>query len=119
MKKTAIVCLFIMAVVAGACTSPSRRTEIEQRKEALQKKQDSTLHATQAELALTDSALEVAKMNHDRLQQQLQTGTHSPSELQQLGRQITQARLLRDSLQVQYNVLCGKIRYIHHKTNKE
>lgn len=105
----------VVALLLTACGDKSRRAEIEQRKKALVHRQDSALAASQQELAWVDSALQVAIRQHDDLQQQLHTGTHSETELKQLGQQITAARLHRDSLQVRFDVLCGKIKYIHRK----
>ena len=98
-----------------ACGPKSRRAEIEQRKEALKHKQDSALAASQQELVWVDSALQAANARHDQLQKRLQTGTLSKAQMQQLGDEITRARLHRDSLQVRFDVLCGKIKYIHRK----
>lgn len=107
--------LFTATLLMTACGPKSRRAEIEQRKEALRHKQDSALAAAQQELAWVDSALQAANARHDQLQEELRTGTHTPTRLQQLGDEITRARLHRDSLQVRFDVLCGKIKYIHRK----
>ena len=115
MKKTIILCLSGLIFLAGACTQPSRRTEIEQRKAALKHKQDSTLLASQQELAWVDSALQAATARHQHLLSELQSGRYSGRQLQQLGEQLTLARIERDSLQVRFEVLCGTIRYIHKK----
>lgn len=105
-----------MAVaMLSACGPKSRRNEIEQRKEALKQKQDSALTASQQELAWVDSALQAAIVRYDQLQEQLHAGKHTSTQMKQLGDEITAARLHRDSLQIRYDVLCGKIRYIHHK----
>ena len=115
MKKTIILCLSGLIFLAGACTQPSRRTEIKQRKAALKHKQDSTLLASQKELAWVDSALQVATARHQQLLDELKSGRYSGQQLQQLGEQLTLARLERDSLQVRFEVLCGTIKYIHRK----
>lgn len=106
---------FIAASLLAACGPASRRAEIEQRKEALRHKQDSALKEAQRELAWVDSALQVANARYEQLQSQLREGTHTPAQLQQAGNELTAARLHRDSLQVRFDVLCGKIKYIHRK----
>ena len=114
-RLSLLLLLPLFAITFSACGPKSRRAEIEQRKEALKHKQDSTLAASQQELAWVDSALQVANARHEQLQQQLQSGSLSKAQLQQLGDEITRARLHRDSLQVRFEVLCGKIKYIHRK----
>ena len=113
MKRTIILCL--LSLMVTACSQQSRRSEIEQRKTALKHKQDSTLLATQQELALVDSALQQATARHDQLQQELRSGKYHGESLRHLGNDITKARLHRDSLQVQFEVLCAKIKYIRKK----
>ncbi len=109
------VLLGILLLSATGCADKSRRSEIAQRKAALQHKQDSALAAAQQELALVDSALQASRSRHDQLLQQLHAGGMSSQAMQQLGRQITAERLHRDSLQVRFDVLCAQIKYIHRK----
>lgn len=115
MKKQAILFLLSLLLLSTGCSTKSRRAEIEQRKEALKHRHDSALLAAQQELALVDSALQRASAQHDYLQQELQSGRYSGASMQQLGQQITAARLHRDSLQVRFDVLCAQIKYIHRK----
>ncbi|MBR4897843.1 MAG: hypothetical protein IKZ48_03550 [Prevotella sp.] len=114
-KKTLILGLLAIMLLTAACGPKSRRDEIEQRKEALKHKQDSTLLASQQELAWVDSALQVATARHQHLLDELKSGRYSGQQLQQLGEQLTLARLERDSLKVRFEVLCGTIKYIHRK----
>ena len=107
--------ILMAAIMLTACGSKSRRAEIEQRKTALHHKQDSTLLASQQELAWVDSALQTANEQHQQLLDELHSGTHTKAELRRLGDELTVARLHRDSLQVRFEVLCGKIKYIHRK----
>ena len=118
MKKTIIIYFAGLILLATGCADKSRRAEIEQRREALKHKQDSTLQAAQQELAWVDSALQAATAHHDQLQQKLRAGGMSDAAMQHLGQQITRARLHRDSLKVRFDVLCGKIKYIHRKQGK-
>ena len=114
-RKTIILGLLTIVLLTAACGPKSRRDEIEQRKAALKHKQDSTLLASQQELAWVDSALQAATARHQHLLSELQSGRYSGRQLQQLGEQLTLARIERDSLQVRFEVLCGTIRYIHKK----
>jgi hypothetical protein len=108
LRAATVLCLL-------ACGSHSRRDEIEQRKEALRHKQDSTLLATQQELARTDSLLAAVKSQYaamsatvDRHKAQLKA---TPQELTAL----TRLRMRRDSLQVAWETQGAKIRYIRKK----
>lgn len=114
-RKTIILGLLTIVLLTAACGPKSRRDEIEQRKAALKHKQDSTLLASQQELAWVDSALQAATARHQHLLSELQSGRYGGRQLQQLGEQLTLARIERDSLQVRFEVLCGTIRYIHKK----
>ena len=114
-KKPSWGVAIAVALLLAACGPQSRRAEIEQRKAALQHKQDSTLAASQQELAWVDSALQAANARHQQLLDELHTGTHTDAQLKRLGDELTAARLHRDSLQVRFEVLCGKIQYIHRK----
>ena len=114
-RKTIILGLLTIVLLTAACGPKSRRDEIEQRKAALKHKQDSTLLASQQELAWVDSALQAATARHQHLLDELKSGRYGGRQLQQLGEQLTLARIERDSLQVRFEVLCGTIRYIHKK----
>jgi hypothetical protein len=119
MRKLQYLLITLLAsALVSACGPKSRRAEIEQRKEALHHKQDSALAQAQQELALVDSALQEANALHQQLQEVLQEGGLSDSQLYDLGQRITKARLHRDSLQVRFDVLCGKIKYIHRMQEK-
>lgn len=111
MRKSTLLILVAAALLA-ACTSGSRRAEIEARKAALKHKQDSTLLATQQELAVVDSMLEEAKAAHDRqhrwvMDHATKLNDHSPEVLE-----LNRLRARRDSLQAQWETLGAKIRYI-------
>ena len=62
--------------------------------------------------------MQEANALHQQLQEVLQEGGLSDSQLYDLGQRITKARLHRDSLQVRFDVLCGKIKYIHRMQEK-
>jgi len=106
--------IFALMLLAS-CTSNSRRSEIEQRKMALRHKQDSTLIASQQELAVVDSALEATKTEYERLKAEVE---QHKAELKATAEELTaltMLRMKRDSLQVQWNVLGAKIKYIRKK----
>lgn len=100
----------------SACGGDSpRRAEIEQRRAALRHKQDSSLLAAQQELAVVDSTLEAVKADYERMKVEVE---QHKAELQATAEELTALTLLRmrrDSLQVQWDVLGAKIRYIRQK----
>jgi hypothetical protein len=113
MKKGVFMAMVAtVALLATSCADKSRRAEIEQRKAALEHKQDSALAEAQARLAVVDSLLEAAKREHDRQHDYVMSNStkfndHSP-EVQRLN----QLRAHRDSLQVEWQTLGAKIKYI-------
>lgn len=73
---------------------------IEQRKKALEIWQEASLKITQADIAVTDSALQAVA-------RQMQAATDIATR-NKLG-------VIRDSLQVRYEALCGTVRVIHKR----
>ena len=122
MKRKAVLlyatCLFAISVTMS-CADKSRRAEIEQRKEALVHKQDSALAEAQQRLALVDSMLEVAKAEHDKQHQWVMSNSTKLKENSPEVLRLNQLRAHRDSLQVEWETLGAKIKYIRKKQNKE
>jgi len=91
---------------------------VDARKQALRLHQEASLKEAQADLATTDSALQAVKQEYERQQRTVdahkQAGNATAEELTKL----TRTRMLRDSLQVRFDVGCAKIKYIH-KRQKE
>ena len=123
--SSAWVALLLTGGVLISCTSSLKkenealRQEINDRREALAKHQDAGLKQAQQELALTDSLLTQATSEYDSLYawmmaNSLQLSDHSP--------QVEQLTLLRarcDSLKIQFEVLCEKIKYIRKKQREQ
>ena len=107
--------LMMSAVALIACGDSSMKKTIEARKAALRQKQEVELKRSQEELAVIDSTLEAVKRDYEQqkiqVEQDKQALRATPEELTRL----TKTRVLRDSLQTRYEVLCAKIRYIHQK----
>jgi len=117
MTKNFFFTLLIAGVVllSASCVDNSRRTEIEQRRAALKHKQDSTLLASQQELAIVDSTLQAVKAEYERMKAEVE---QHKAELRATAEELTALTLLRvkrDSLQVQWDVLGAKIKYIRLK----
>lgn len=88
---------------------------VAERREALALHQKAALRIAQTDLARTDTALERAKRDFSYMASRVATlreqGVATASQLTA----VTQQRLRRDSLQVRFDVLCAKIRYIHRR----
>lgn len=115
MKSQFFVILALSGIILTGCADKSRRAEIEQRKAALVQKQDSALADAQARLAVVDSMLEATKVAHDRqsafvMENSTKLNDHSPEVLE-----LNRLRQHRDSLQVEWETLGAKIKYIRKK----
>lgn len=84
---------------------------IEERKAALTMFQMASLKQAQEDLARTDSLLQDVNQRHDALERQMKQNPYS----KQVERELTQARQLRDSLQIRWSALGAKIRLIHKR----
>lgn len=115
MKATPFILCGLAAALLMACGSHSRRDEIEARKAALKHKQDSALLATQQELAEVDSTLEVVKVQCAQMEARVNAHRAELTATAQELTDLTMLRLRRDSLQVKWDMLGAKIRYIRSK----
>ena len=115
MKKHSIVYIIAAALLLAACGSNSRRAEIDARKAALKHKQDSTLAATKQELAIVDSTLEAVKLAYEQKKAEVEQRQKQLTATEEELTALTRLRLHRDSLQVQWETLGAKIRYINKK----
>ncbi len=92
---------------------------IEARKEALRLHQDVEQKRAQAELEQTDKALQRVKSEYDtqkrRAEQAHANGTATAMQLTN----VTRLRMKRDSLQVQFDMQCAKIKYIRMKMKEK
>ena len=116
MKRYFIVITMIAATLLSTACGNSRRDEIEARKAALKHKQDSSLQAAQQELAIVDSTLEAVKAEYEQKKKEVEA---HKAALQATEEELTALTLLhmhRDSLQVQWNALGAKIKYIRTKS---
>jgi len=118
-KGSFVVTALIVAVLLTAACRNSRRDEIEQRKAALKQKQDSALAVSQQELAVVDSTLEAVKAEYERMKTQVEAHRAALQATEEELTALTLLRMRRDSLQVQWDVLGAKIKYIKYKMKEE
>ena len=107
--------VIVATLLTSACGNNSRRDEIEQRKEALKRHQDSSLLAAQQELALVDSTLEAVKAEYEQKKAEVERHKAALTVTADELTALTMLGLRRDSLQAQWNLLGAKIRYIRQK----
>ena len=88
---------------------------IETRRQALKLYQDIELKRSQEELAWVDSALQAVKHDYDYQRAKVEKDKEQLRATAEELTMLTKTRMRRDSLQTRFNVLCGKIRYIHKK----
>ena len=88
---------------------------IETRRQALKLYQDIELKRSQEELAWVDSALQAVKHDYDYQYAKVEKDKEQLRATAEELTMLTKTRMRRDSLQTRFNVLCGKIRYIHKK----
>jgi PBP1b-binding outer membrane lipoprotein LpoB len=112
------IILIAVTLLATGCLN-SRRDEIEQRKAGLKRMQDSTLLASQQELAIVDSALEAVKAEYERMKAEVEARKSTLQATEEELTALTLLRMRRDSLQVQWDVLGAKIKYIKVKMKSE
>lgn len=115
MRNGLIIGIAFATLLALTACGNSRRDEIEQRREALKHKQDASLQAAQQELARVDSALEITKAEYARMKAEVD---QKRAELRATEEELMRVNLLRvkrDSLQVQWDMLGAKIKYIRVK----
>ena len=114
--------LYLLALGAlllvSACENHSRRDEIEQRKEALKRHQDSSLLAAQQELAIVDSTLEAIKIEFEQKKAEVERHKAALTATAEELTGLTMLGLRRDSLQAQWQLLGAKIRYIRQKQSE-
>ncbi len=106
-----------MAVIA-ACGNHSRRDEIEARRAALVHKQDSALAEAQQRLAEVDSALQVAKQEHDTQHKWVMEHATELNDQSAEVLRLNQLRAHRDSLEAEWQTLGAKIKFIRMRKNE-
>ena len=88
---------------------------IETRKKALTLQQSIELKRTQEELAVVDSMLQAISHDYQYQKQKVEKDKQQLRATEAELTMLTKTRVRRDSLQTRFDVLCGKIRYIHKK----
>lgn len=92
---------------------------LELRKEALVMHQNIELRIAQRDLEKTDKELENAKARYTEMEKTVAAHKAELNATADEMTALTLQRILRDSLQTRFEVLCGQIRYIHKKMKNE
>ena len=114
-----ILTLLLGLLMLAACADRSRRAEIEERQEDLEKHQKRELRKAQRQLAEVDSMLEIARFEHDTLHAWVMSHTTSLTDSSEEVLRLNHLRAHRDSLEVQWNTLGAKIKYIKKKMEED
>ena len=119
MKRLFILGITMCLLLCGCESKHDKlQKEIQQRKEALVRRQDSTLRASQKEVEELDK--EILLVNRKYLQkkkeaqQAYQAGTATAEQL----REVSRIRMYRDSLKTRFDVLCSQIKYIRKRQSE-
>ena len=88
---------------------------VDTRKKALKLRQSIELKRSQEELALVDSMLQAVSHDYRYQQQMVEKDKQELRATAEELTMLTRTRMRRDSLQMRFDVLCAKIRYIHKK----
>lgn len=115
MKLNFVLAILLAGTLFASCADKSRRAEIDQRKAALVQKQDSALAEAQQRLALVDSMLQTAKREHDRQHEFVMSNGARLNDQSPEVLELNRLRQHRDSLQVEWETLGAKIKYIRKK----
>lgn len=115
MKRLPVIIALVAATLIAVSCNNSRRNEIDARKAALKNKQDSTLLAAQKELSVVDSTLVVVKADYERMKKEVEQHRAELKATEEELMTLNLLRVKRDSLQVQWDLLGAKIKYIHQK----
>lgn len=110
--------LMLVSALLSGCADNSRQKEIEQRRQALKEKQETSLAQAQQDLARVDSMLEAAKMRHDA---QHKFVMEHVSQLKDDSPEVVELNRLRahcDSLETEWKTLGAKIKYIRKMQEK-
>ena len=88
---------------------------VDTRKKALKLRQSIELKRSQEELAQVDSMLQAVSHDYRYQQQKVEKDKQELRATAEELTMLTRTRMRRDSLQMRFDVLCAKIRYIHKK----
>ena len=116
MKRVYRLMLLLTAgLVLTACQSKHEQLQkqIEQRKAALKHKQDSTIEASQAAIEKLDEELQQVKAEYELRKKEAERAHEAGTGTKEMFERVNQLRQLRDSLQVQFDTECAKIRFVN------
>ena len=104
----------------SSCESKHQKLQqqIEQRKAALEHKQDSTLTAAQEEIQRLDSLLQQVKSEYEQKRRAAEAAHEAGTGTEEQFGEVNRLRQLRDSLQVRFDTECAKIRYVKRRINE-
>ena len=118
MKRVSPYVILVAMLLLLGCSSKLKqenealRNEIDQRREALQNKQQTELQQARDELAVTDSLLEAVTTEHDTLHEWVMAHSTELNDQSEPVIRLNTLRARRDSLHVRAEVLSAKVVHI-------
>lgn len=104
------------ACITGIDTLRARHPKaVAERKECLILFQKASLRMSQKELAAADKALEQETARYEQMKQEVEKHKADGKATAEEMTALTRQRILRDSLQTRFDVLCAQIKYIHKR----
>ena len=113
---TLMVCCLATFILLSMTACQNRheqlQKQIEQRKAAIQHKQDSTLQAAASEVERLDTLLQKAAKEYEKKKRAAEIAHESGTGTEEMYAEVNRLRQIRDSLQVRFDTECAKIRYV-------
>lgn len=118
--RTRLFILSTLLLLLIGCESKHNKLqeEIRQRKEALIRRQDSTLKASQKEVEQLDKEIQVVTQKYNQMKREAQLAHDAGTATAEQLRSVTRMRMHRDSLKTRFDMLCAKIKYIRRRQSE-
>ncbi|MBR1400312.1 MAG: hypothetical protein IJ562_01820 [Prevotella sp.] len=115
MRRFVIIMAAALCLVSCQSKHEKLQREIQQRRSALEHHQDSALEASQKEVERLDKELQKVNAEYNKMKTAAEAAHAAGTATAEQLTRTTQMRMHRDSLQVQFDVMCAKIKYINKR----
>ena len=115
MRRFVIIMAAALCLVSCQSKHEKLQREIQQRSSALEHHQDSALEASQKEVERLDKELQKVNAEYNKMKTAAEAAHAAGTATAEQLTRTTQMRMHRDSLQVQFDVMCAKIKYINKR----
>lgn len=111
--RTLVIALIAAATLTGCGSDPKKM--VERRKASRAEFLDSLLTEAQAKLQRTDSILQVEEAAYNKMKAVVEQHRNELTATKEELEALNNKRVLVDSLKTQFEVDCGRVKYIHKK----